>query len=330
MSITKYTKDFKKNFLIDGVDGAYFDGENFEFICPVCGKKYTSGLEKSFKRFFYSEVYKRERKLPCPNRECASLFKNNLDYILRKQEESYNKTITEKYGSFENYNQDRFEKSKDAIFEKYGSFKGMSEKIWKAYYEKTGYTHNMRNPESIKKNQRNRVSTILSMPKEKKKKWYYKRLETHKKNGTTMFGGGYDPHKYHNYHSKIGDKFCKELSDMMKGYTVFFGDSEYMFRGDKTVNYHIDFYIKELNVGVEFYGNYWHANPLLYESDEEINYFGTKMFAKEVWQKDESREDFMSKKYGIKFINVWESDYESDSKKTLLDIFEKIRSISNE
>ena len=46
-------------------------------------------------------------------------------------------TIQEKLITLQNIN-----KSKDTNKEKYGSFKGMSEKIWKAYYEKKSCEEN--------------------------------------------------------------------------------------------------------------------------------------------------------------------------------------------
>lgn len=70
-----------------------------------------------------------------------------------------------------------------------------------------------------------------------------------------------------------------------------------------------DIYIPKLNLIIEYFGDYWHCNPLKYDE----NYFNKKknMTAKEIWKYDENKIDLI-KKYGYNLEIVWESDLKSD------------------
>ena len=71
--------------------------------------------------------------------------------------------------------------------------------------------------------------------------------------------------------------------------------------------YICDIYIKELNLIIEFNGDYWHCNPKKYKED----YFHPhkKKTAKEIWKEDKIRVDNI-KKYGYNLMIIWERDFE--------------------
>jgi len=71
--------------------------------------------------------------------------------------------------------------------------------------------------------------------------------------------------------------------------------------------YICDIYIKELNLIIEFNGDYWHCNPKKYDE----NYFHPhkKKTAKEIWEEDKLRVDNI-KSYGYYLVIIWECDFE--------------------
>ena len=67
-----------------------------------------------------------------------------------------------------------------------------------------------------------------------------------------------------------------------------------------------DFFDETTGRIIEFNGDYWHANPLIYESDSIIHMPGrTRTLAKDVWQWDESRNKAIETEYGYKVFVVW-------------------------
>lgn len=64
---------------------------------------------------------------------------------------------------------------------------------------------------------------------------------------------------------------------------------------------------------VEFYGDYWHANPLVYTADDIVHHRKT---AKEIWEKDRERIDIM-REAGYTIFVVWQKDYLNDVDKCL-------------
>lgn len=65
---------------------------------------------------------------------------------------------------------------------------------------------------------------------------------------------------------------------------------------------------------IEFNGDYWHANPKIYDK----NYVNktTGHVAKDIWKKDANKRKYAEKK-GYKIYTVWESDYKNNPKDTI-------------
>lgn len=64
---------------------------------------------------------------------------------------------------------------------------------------------------------------------------------------------------------------------------------------------------------IEFFGNFWHANPSIYSKDDVI-YEG--ITAKEIWRRDKERINFL-KKSGYDVYIVWEKDYKENPESTV-------------
>lgn len=84
----------------------------------------------------------------------------------------------------------------------------------------------------------------------------------------------------------------------------------------------VDYFLTDYNIAIEYFGDYWHANPKIYESNFFIKQI--KMNAYEVWEKDKIRIDFIKNKIDS-IIIIWESTQISKEliEKTINDIKDK-------
>lgn len=73
----------------------------------------------------------------------------------------------------------------------------------------------------------------------------------------------------------------------------------------KIGRYNVDFCIPSQNLVIEFYGDYWHMNPKLYEAN---NIGHNNMMAQEIWNRDKRRIQFLRNR-GYKVIIIWQDDY---------------------
>lgn len=76
-------------------------------------------------------------------------------------------------------------------------------------------------------------------------------------------------------------------------------------------NLHVDGYDPKTNTVYEFYGDYWHGNPNVYD-ENEMNTTVKKTFG-ELYRKTLEREELIKKNY--KLITIWEKDYDELKKK---------------
>lgn len=69
-----------------------------------------------------------------------------------------------------------------------------------------------------------------------------------------------------------------------------------------------DFHIKNTNIIVEVNGDYWHANPKIYEADETINYVNVGYIpVSDIWDRDlEKKNNALD--FGYKVLYIWECD----------------------
>jgi hypothetical protein len=75
---------------------------------------------------------------------------------------------------------------------------------------------------------------------------------------------------------------------------------------------------------IEFYGDYWHCNPVIYnENDFARIDENVKLSAKDIWIKDKIRIDFL-KKIGYNVLIIWERDWNSNRKECIEKIKEHL------
>jgi G:T-mismatch repair DNA endonuclease (very short patch repair protein) len=110
--------------------------------------------------------------------------------------------------------------------------------------------------------------------------------------------------------SKIEKNIIKELK--AQGFVVI-----HSYQLERKI---YDIYIPDLNMLIEFNGDYWHCNPKHYKA----NYFNVKknMTAKQIWAADAAKEE-LAVKNGYEFLTIWESDYRKNHKIILRKIIQK-------
>lgn len=98
---------------------------------------------------------------------------------------------------------------------------------------------------------------------------------------------------------------------------IYYGNlnKEYELVCDNGSCYFLDFYDKKRNIVIEFNGDYWHANPLLYKSGSFVNVHGQQKLVDELWKYENIRKQNICKQLNNPiYIVVWESDYRKNKK----------------
>jgi hypothetical protein len=89
----------------------------------------------------------------------------------------------------------------------------------------------------------------------------------------------------------------------------------------KKRRYFYDLFISELNLLIEFNGDYWHANPALYNAEDVLNYPSGQTTAAERWKKDERKKAVaLERKYAI--IVVWEKEINNLTNEQLIKLIQ--------
>lgn len=279
------------------------DGDIFELKCPVCHKTF-----RATKNLLYKGIKTKMPGLRYCSLNCSS-FANRI-----KSQEKRDENAIKKYGSLEARNKYVAKKQEEGVIKKYGSRAEMGKesrkKAQETYFKRTGYTHNMRNPECVKINQQHRVETIKNFTPEQKQHWYEARIKTQKENGTLLFGGKRGGNG--NNHSKKADAFFEGLmqQDFFKNKKCYFGNNEKKI-GNSEQYYFVDFFDEDDSIIIEFYGDFWHANPKMYAPDDLVNLPENKTEAKNIWEYDKKRIDFLKNLGYNKIVIVWEYDYDN-------------------
>ena len=119
-----------------------------------------------------------------------------------------------------------------------------------------------------------------------------------------------------------GHELCSICNPVYKGYSSLEIDLvnyiESIYKGQIMSNkneifriglFTLDIYIPDLKLGIEFNGDYHHANPKFYKSNDVIkNHYKT---AKLVWEKDK-RKINLFKRNNISIFTVWEHDWKNN------------------
>lgn len=132
--------------------------------------------------------------------------------------------------------------------------------------------------------------------------------------------------------SRVSQELFKQIDDVLGD---FANDSFFYLK-----NYEQEVVIKSTDDGetkiakldyslndkaIEFNGDYWHANPVLYSADDMILRSGGKReLVKDIWDREAKRTAALIKQ-GFKVHVVWESDYKEDPEKVVAECVNFLR-----
>jgi very-short-patch-repair endonuclease len=121
--------------------------------------------------------------------------------------------------------------------------------------------------------------------------------------------------------SKISQKMAAMLETNIGG-TCFYDTKQYEYLINK---YRVDFYHMQSKTVVEFYGDYYHQNPMKFNNDSIVH----GVTAQDRWDYDAQRQSIIEASSKVnKFLIVWESEFRSDPDKTIQYIRNEINDIS--
>lgn len=128
-------------------------------------------------------------------------------------------------------------------------------------------------------------------------------------------------------YSKISQELFFSIieNEMVDKKNAFF----YLLNEEKILEHGKDIFKPDFiynNKIIEFFGNYWHANPKFYSNFKKKIRRGTKNYSVEsIWKIDEYRLNFF-KKNGYEVLVIWEEDYRKDKKTTIKKCIEFLNS----
>lgn len=123
---------------------------------------------------------------------------------------------------------------------------------------------------------------------------------------------------------KSYSEISKELFSAVEkriGNTLFYAENEIsVFLPISNTYAYLDCYEKNSNKCIEFNGDYWHANPSIYEKDTVLKYPNNNIIkASDKWQNDKNRIDAIKRELGCEILVIWEHDY-LQNKKDVIDL----------
>jgi hypothetical protein len=103
---------------------------------------------------------------------------------------------------------------------------------------------------------------------------------------------------------------CAPISKAEKELAKTFRRLNYRVKSQHLIeSYHFDLFVEELNLVIEYNGDYWHCNPLKYAPD--FLHPQKQITAMELWEHDQMKKDLAIER-GYNYHVIWESDYNKD------------------
>lgn len=225
-------------------------------------------------------------------------------YIQRQAETNTFEYKNKVYGmtkdEFDSYNQSRAVTKRNLIA-RYGEEKGLDR--WNKYIQRQRLTKSWDymvekyGEEKARQINRSKVVTLESYKKKYGDKAQEKLLEYYLRT--------------HSGYSQISQEFFRKLDKYLSPkYTTYFAtkNSEYALEVNSKL-YKLDYFIKELNICIEFNGSCFHGDERLYKDDDYPNPFNKNLTAKQLREADRDRYIKIKQFYDIDTYVVWELDY---------------------
>jgi len=128
--------------------------------------------------------------------------------------------------------------------------------------------------------------------------------------------------------SKIEDDFFQMLKLSLQDKNIDFIElqqRQFFYFGDIDKNIRsalVDIYIPSKKIAIEFFGDYWHMNPVIY--DENCFNSQLKMTAGEKWEKDSQKFKLLKTKFNIETKIIWELDFRKNKQKLITKLIEEL------
>ena len=141
------------------------------------------------------------------------------------------------------------------------------------------------------------------------------------------------PHNMTNY-SKISLEFFQKIDKYLGLSDSRYGENEWVISlpennpiGKDFI--FLDYYNDIIKLVIEFYGDYWHGNPKIYDVDDYIDFPNKeRKSVAEIWSQDSIRENYIKEYLRPNFFYiVWESEQEKMLKTIVQDV-NKLKVIS--
>lgn len=283
-------KSHKYYFMKANKFGAYSFGYSEEEYKKICSMTVGVTLE-SMQRKWGVEEGKHRWETYCKQQSVTNTF----EY---KQQ---------KYGwdveQFDSFNKSRAI-TKDNLIKKYGDLEGTTR--WDEYVNKQKLTKSF---DYMCEHFGEDIAKQINKSKALTLENFIKRHG--EENGYKLYLDYTNKHK--NYYSKISQNIFNKLDYLLSDkYTTYFatkGNGEYGIRlGSKYIK--LDYYIKELNICVEFNGTHFHADPTIYNENDNPNFYNKNLTAKDIWENDNIRYKELNN-MGIKTFIIWEREYDN-------------------
>lgn len=110
---------------------------------------------------------------------------------------------------------------------------------------------------------------------------------------------------------KLFDDICLRLNNFK--YEIYYATRNNEYR---VGSYFLDFAIPDLKIGIEFFGDRFHANPDIFLNEDTPNPFDLELTANVIRKNDEIRLNYL-KKEKYKILVIWESEYKTSPKNTI-------------
>ncbi len=263
-----------------------------KLYCTKCNKELSTSSN-----FFNAAFLSRNNTKLVINDRCHKFCKNCATSINGKK--GNNKQIELNNGKHFFQTEEFKNKSIQTKIDNYGDDwkKLQMQRCNDSFFNKTGYTHNSKDPIIRAKMVNTWKETISNKPIAEIKEWHLKSFSNKGK-------------------SKLSDELLDNLNLYFDVEKEFFVDGKYL-----------DGYIKDKCI-IEFLGDYWHANPEKYNENEEIKYPGGKLkTAKSIWEKDKNRFEFIQSKLNEPIILIWEKDYLCNKESILIKLISFVKQI---
>lgn len=88
--------------------------------------------------------------------------------------------------------------------------------------------------------------------------------------------------------------------------------------------FYYDYVIPELKFCIEFNGDCFHANPMIYSDFDTPNPFNTNLTSRDIWEFDKIKNSVLYEN-GFEVLVIWEHDYNNNKELTINNVIEYIR-----